>query len=55
VDGTLLAASGVGRGDAVAKDIRLAEMLIARRASPDLDLLANPAINLKAMISALNQ
>ena len=32
-DGRLLAASGIGPGNAVAKDIRLAEMLIARRAA----------------------
>ena len=30
-----VAASGVGPGNVVAKDIRLAEMLIARRATPD--------------------
>jgi hypothetical protein len=30
-------------------------MLIARRAAPYTDLLANPAVSLKAMISALNQ
>ena len=33
-DGRLLAASGIGVGNAVAKDIRLAEMLIARRPPP---------------------
>lgn len=33
-DGRLLAASAVGKGNAVAKDIRLAEMLIARFAIP---------------------
>ena len=32
-DGRLLAASGIGPGNAVAKDIRLAEMMIARRAA----------------------
>jgi 3-phenylpropionate/trans-cinnamate dioxygenase ferredoxin reductase subunit len=53
-DGALVAAGGVGQGDAVAKDIRLAEMLIARRAAPDPELLANPSISLKAMLSALN-
>ena len=33
-DGRLVAASGIGPGNAVARDIRLAEMLIARRAAP---------------------
>ena len=35
-DGRLLAASGIGPGNAVARDIRLAEMLIARQATPDV-------------------
>ena len=39
-DGRLLAASGIGRGNAVARDIRLAEMLIAKRARPDPVALA---------------
>lgn len=51
-DGALVAASGVGEGDAVAKDVRLAEMLIARRAAPDPKDLANPAIGLKSMLNA---
>ncbi len=54
-DGTLAAASGFGQGEAVAKDIRLAEMLIARRATPDPDLLANPAVSLKAMLSSMSR
>ena len=33
-DGRLLAASGIGPGNAVARDIRLAEMLIAKRRGP---------------------
>ena len=33
--GRLVAASGVAEGTAVAKDIRLAELLIAARAHPD--------------------
>ncbi len=54
-DGRLLAASAVGVGDAVAKDIRLAEMLIARRATPDPSLLANSAISLRGMLSVANE
>ena len=49
-DGRLLAASGIGPGNAVAKDIRLAEMLIARRAHPDPAALADPATNLKRLL-----
>ena len=51
-DGRLLAATGIGSGNAVAKDIRLAEMLIARRAHPDPAALADPAINLKKLLAA---
>jgi 3-phenylpropionate/trans-cinnamate dioxygenase ferredoxin reductase subunit len=51
-DGRLVAASGIGRGNAVAKDIRLAEMLIARRAKPVPDQLAAPALKLKTLLPA---
>jgi 3-phenylpropionate/trans-cinnamate dioxygenase ferredoxin reductase subunit len=49
-DGRLLAASGIGAGNAVAKDIRLAEMLIGRRARPDPAVLVDPAVNLKRLL-----
>lgn len=49
-DGRLLAASGIGAGNAVAKDIRLAEMLIARHAHADPSALADPAVNLKRLL-----
>ncbi len=49
-DGRLLAASGLGRGGAVARDIRLAEMLIVRRAHPDPAALIDPAIKLKSLL-----
>jgi len=51
-DGRLLAASGIGPGTAVAKDIRLAEMMIARRARPDPRALADPDVNLKRLLAA---
>lgn len=51
-DGRLVAASGVGVGAAVARDIRLAEMLIAKRAKPRPDQLAAPDIKLKALLAA---
>ena len=50
-DGRLLAASGIGPGNAVARDIRLAEMLIAKRARPAPDQLADPAVKLKALLA----
>jgi 3-phenylpropionate/trans-cinnamate dioxygenase ferredoxin reductase subunit len=51
-DGRLVAASGIGRGNAVARDIRLAEMLIAKRACPDPSQLASPETKLKALLAA---
>lgn len=50
-DGRLLAASGISEGNAVAKDIRIAEMLIARSAKPDPAQLADPAIKMKSLLS----
>jgi 3-phenylpropionate/trans-cinnamate dioxygenase ferredoxin reductase component len=51
-DGRLVAASGIGPGNAVAKDIRLAEMLIARGAKPDPDQLAASDVKLKSLLAA---
>jgi 3-phenylpropionate/trans-cinnamate dioxygenase ferredoxin reductase component len=51
-DGRLLAASAVGPGNSVAKDIRVAEMMIARRVVPDPDALADPAATLKSLLRA---
>ena len=51
-DGRLLAASGIGPGNAVAKDIRLAEMLIARCATPAVGDLASPDFRLKKLLAA---
>ena len=49
-DGRLVCASGIGRGNAIARDVRLAEMLIARRSRPDPARLADPATGLKSML-----
>ncbi|CDN58039.1 MocF (plasmid) [Neorhizobium galegae bv. officinalis bv. officinalis str. HAMBI 1141] len=49
-DGRLLAASGLGPGGAVARDIRLAEMLIARGTRPDRAALADPSVKLKSLL-----
>ncbi|MDB5536442.1 MAG: ferredoxin reductase [Devosia sp.] len=51
-DGRLVAASGIGVGNAVAKDIRLAEMLIGRGARPDMAALGDPGVRLKALLAA---
>lgn len=51
-DGRLVAASGIGPGNAVARDIRLAEMLVASRAAPDSGKLADPETKLKSLLSA---
>lgn len=51
-EGRLLAASGIGPGNAVARDIRLAEMLIAARSRPDPAALAAPDVKLKKLLVA---
>jgi 3-phenylpropionate/trans-cinnamate dioxygenase ferredoxin reductase component len=51
-DGRLIAASGIGPGNAVARDIRLAEMLIAARAHPNPAALAASDIKLKSLLAA---
>jgi 3-phenylpropionate/trans-cinnamate dioxygenase ferredoxin reductase subunit len=50
-DGRLFAASGIGPGNAVARDIRLAEMLIAKGARPDPAALASPDVKLKSLLA----
>ncbi|MEW9612372.1 FAD-dependent oxidoreductase [Shinella sp. S4-D37] len=49
-DGRLVAAAGLGTGNGVARDIKLAEMLIAAGIEPDPAALADPAVNLKALL-----
>ncbi|CAN7672442.1 FAD-dependent oxidoreductase [Rhizobium rhizogenes] len=50
--GRLLAASGIGHGNAVARDIRLAEMLIAAGAHPDPQALMASHVKLKSLLAA---
>lgn len=50
--GRLVAAAGLGPGNSLAKDIKLAEMLIAAGISPDPAALADPAVNLKALLKS---
>ncbi|WP_376705978.1 FAD-dependent oxidoreductase [Mesorhizobium sp. ISC25] len=51
-DGRLVAASGIGPGNAVARDIRLAEMLIAKQAKPAPEALGSQTIKLKSLLAA---
>lgn len=51
-DGRLLAVSGIGPGNIVAKDIRLSEMMIARGIHPDPAVLCEPGSNLKKLLAA---
>lgn len=51
-DGRLVAASGLGTGNSIARDIRLAEMLIAAGAHPDATVLADPTSKLKTLLRA---
>jgi NADPH-dependent 2,4-dienoyl-CoA reductase/sulfur reductase-like enzyme len=48
--GRLVAAAVAGPANSVARDIRLAEMLIARRAAPDPAALADPGVGLKSVL-----
>ena len=50
--GRLVAAAGLGVGTAVARDVRVAELLIARRVAPDPAVLADPSAPLKPLLRA---
>ncbi len=50
--GRLIAASGIGPGNAVARDIRLTEMLIAGRAHPAPEALTTNTVKLKSLLAA---
>jgi len=51
-DGRLVAASGVGPTGRIAKDIRLSEMLIAKRVRPDPSDLVSPEVRLNSLLAA---
>ncbi|MEY9535062.1 NAD(P)/FAD-dependent oxidoreductase [Sinorhizobium fredii] len=51
-EGRLIAASGIGPGNAVARDIRLAEMLIAAGSRPDPAALSSSHTRLKTLLAA---
>jgi 3-phenylpropionate/trans-cinnamate dioxygenase ferredoxin reductase component len=50
--GRLVAAAGLGVGNRLAKDIKVAEMLIAAGVHPDPAALADPSMNLKALLKS---
>ncbi len=49
-DGRLAAAGGVGPIGKIAREVRVAEMLIARRATPEPEALASANVKLKALL-----
>ncbi|WP_018857949.1 NAD(P)/FAD-dependent oxidoreductase [Rhizobium sp. 42MFCr.1] len=49
-DGRLVAAAGLGTGNSLAKEIKLAELLIMAGVNPDAADLEDPAVNLKALL-----
>jgi len=51
-DGRLVAASSIGPDSRIAKEIRLAEMLIAKRLHPDPKALMSSDIRLKSLLAA---
>ncbi len=48
----MVSVSAFGPGNAVAKDIRLAEMMLQRGARPDPGQLTDPGVNLKSLLAA---
>jgi 3-phenylpropionate/trans-cinnamate dioxygenase ferredoxin reductase subunit len=48
--GRLVGASGIGPGNSIARDVKLAEMLIARQMAPAPEALADPSVQLKALL-----
>jgi 3-phenylpropionate/trans-cinnamate dioxygenase ferredoxin reductase subunit len=52
-EGRLVAVAGLGIGNSLAKDIKLAEMLIAAGTNPDPVALADPGLNLKTLLKSV--
>jgi 3-phenylpropionate/trans-cinnamate dioxygenase ferredoxin reductase subunit len=48
--GTIKGASGIGPGNSIARDVKLAEMLIAKETKPNPAALADPAVQLKTLL-----
>ena len=51
-EGRLVGASGIGPGNSIARDIRLLEMLIGKRAAPDPAALADASFQLKSLLKS---
>jgi 3-phenylpropionate/trans-cinnamate dioxygenase ferredoxin reductase component len=51
-DGTLMGASGIGVGNAIGRDIKLAEMMMAKNMKPSPEALADPTQQLKSLLKA---
>ena len=51
-DGTLMGASGIGVGSAIGRDIKLAEMMMAKNMKPSPEALADPTQQLKSLLKA---
>ncbi|MFT3674209.1 NAD(P)/FAD-dependent oxidoreductase [Aestuariivirga sp.] len=49
-DGSLMGASGIGPGNAISRDIKMAEMMMAKGIKPPRDVLADAAQPLKGLI-----
>jgi 3-phenylpropionate/trans-cinnamate dioxygenase ferredoxin reductase component len=49
-NGKLMGASAIGTGNSIARDVKLAEMLIAKGAAPSPALLADPSVQLKSIL-----
>ena len=49
-EGRLVGASGIGQGNIIARDVRLLEMLIGKRAFPDAAILADASVQLKSLL-----
>ena len=49
-NGTLMGASGIGPGNSIARDIKLAEMMIAKGMKPAAEALADPNVQLKTLL-----
>ena len=48
--GRLVGASGIGIGNAIGREVRLAEMLMAKNNSPSAEQLADPSMQLKTLL-----
>ena len=51
-EGRLVGASGIGKGNAIGREVRLAEMLMAKNISPSAEQLADSNIQLKTFLKS---